>query len=101
MTVETLVAFVSVILAVVFQYLPKLKDEYGKLADNYQRLVMLGLLVLVVGGAYGMSCAKYGDYFTCDKEGWIAAIKLLLLSVIYNQGFYKILPNPNKRDWKP
>jgi len=100
MTVEFLVSIVSAILAILFQYFPKLKDWYGNLADNYQRLVMLGLLFLVVGGAYGLSCAEYGDYFTCNTEGLFAAGRLLFLAIATNQTVYKLLPSPTARAWK-
>jgi hypothetical protein len=100
MTVEFLVSIVSAILAILFQYFPKLKDWYGNMADNYQRLVMLGMLVLVVGGAYGLSCAHYGDYFTCDTEGLFAAGRLLFLAIATNQTVYKLLPNPTARAWR-
>ena len=100
MTVETVVGIASVILAVVFQYVPWLKDKYGDLADNYQKLIMLGLLVLVVAGAYGLSCFKLGDYFTCDNEGMLKAAKLLLAAIMANQSVFKILPDPTARAWK-
>jgi len=100
MTVETLVGFVSTVLAIVFQYFPFLKGKYGDLADNYQKLVMLGLLVLTVAGAYALSCAQLFDYFVCGKEGLIQAGKLLLYAIMTNQTVFMLLPNPNKRSWK-
>jgi len=100
MTVETVVGFVSSLLAIIFLYAPGLKDKYLALATNYQRLIMLGLLVLVVGGAYGLSCYGWFDYFTCDNEGLIKAGKLLLAAIAANQTTYMILPKPNTRSWK-
>lgn len=99
MTVETVVGFISAAMAVIFMYLPGLKDKYLALATNYQRLVMLGILVLVVGGSYGLSCFGWFDYFTCDNEGLIKAGKLLLAAIMANQSTYMILPKPNTRSW--
>lgn len=99
MTVETVVGFVSALMAAVFMYLPGLKDKYLALASNYQRLVMLGMLVLVVAGAYGLSCFGLLDYFTCDNQGLIKAAKLLLAAIMANQSVYLLLPKPNERSW--
>lgn len=100
MTVEILVGFVSAVVAIVFQYFPFLKEKYGALADNYQRLVMLGMLVLVVAGAYALSCAKLFDYFVCGTEGLIQAGKLLLAAIMTNQTVFMLLPDPKRSAWK-
>ena len=100
MTVETVVGFISALMAAIFMYVPWLKDKYLALATNYQRLIMLGMLVLVVGGSYGLSCFGLFDYFTCDNEGLIKAGKLLLSAIMANQTVYMLLPKPNERSWK-
>jgi len=100
MTVEILVSIASAILALVFQYVPKLKELYGGLADNYQRLVMLGMLVVVVGASYALSCVGYANYFTCDTSGLLAAGRLLFLAIATNQSVFMLLPDPTKRAWK-
>ena len=91
-------AFVGFLTSIAFEYVPGLKDKYGALKDVYQKLIMLGLGAVVVGGAYGLSCANaFGvNTFACDWTGGQEAILVYIAWLGGNQGTYSILLNKNK-----
>lgn len=92
MSAEELVAIAGVIISMLFEYLPKLHDWYNAQPDNYQRLMMLGLMLAAALGAYGLSCAGVVDAWACDKGGLLSMIKVFLAAVIANQATYVVLP---------
>lgn len=92
MSVEAITATAGVVLAILFEYVPGLKDWYGALKDNYQRLVMLGVLLAVVAGAFGLSCYGKLAYFECSEAGVWAAIQAFIAALVANQSTHRILP---------
>lgn len=84
------------ILALLFAYIPGLNTWYAGKSSEYKSLLMLGLLALVAGGAYGLAClgwaADFGIAVSCDKEGGIALLKAFLAALVANQATYKIAP---------
>ena len=91
-------AFVGILTSIAFEYVPGLKDWYGGQKDVYQKLIMLGLGAVVVGGAYGLSCAQAFsvDTFACDWTGGQQAILVYVAWLGGNQGTYSIFFNKNK-----
>jgi hypothetical protein len=94
LTPTFIMALIGSVIAVVFEYLPGLEQAYGKLEDDKQRLVMLGVILLVVAGAYALSCAGVLAYFPCTQPGLLSAGELFLATLVANQATHRILPKP-------
>lgn len=96
MTAELLAGISAVILSLVFSYVPASAGAWSNIDGTYKRLIMLGLLVLVALGAFGLACAGLGGDFgvklTCDKIGLIGLIQVLGVAIIANQAAYAISP---------
>jgi hypothetical protein len=91
MTPEVLVGIASMVLALLFDWLPGLKTWYDKLSDGQKRGLMVGLLVIVTGGVFGLSCAGWLlTSWLCNGSGIQEAAYLLLLAVAINQGIHSL-----------
>lgn len=99
-TSEELSVVAGVVLSLGFSYIPGLKSKFDTLAPERKRLVMLGLLVLVSGAVYGLSCAGFaadlGIGVTCDQAGAIGLIRAFVVATIANQSTYMITPLKHK-----
>ena len=92
MEAELIIYLASAALSLAFEYFPGLEGWYNRLADKYQQLIMLGLLVLAVGVAYTASCLGLDSRYVCDQDGLWLAVKDLLSAIAINQGVFKLLP---------
>ena len=96
MSAESISLIAGSILSLFFSYMPGLNARFAGLSAEIKRLIMLGLLVLVSAGVYGLACTSFGAQFgvavTCDQEGLVALLGSLLLAVIANQTTYTITP---------
>lgn len=89
LTPETLIGFAAVILALLFDWLPGLKTWYDKFSEGQKRGLMAGLLVIVTGAVFGLSCAGWLQTgLLCNGIGIQDALFLLVLAVAINQGFH-------------
>jgi hypothetical protein len=98
---ETIAMAAGVLLSLAFSYIPGLQTWYEALTGTEKRLLMLGLLVLVSGGVFGLACLDWSKFFglptgnppmTCDAPGAGVLIRALILAVIANQAAYQISP---------
>ena len=87
---EEVIYLASAILALALEYLPPFAGWYGQLSEGYKRLVMVGLIAGVVGGAFGLSCAGMLSVWVCSWAGAFAAVKVFLLAIGVNQGVHFI-----------
>lgn len=97
LTPELLAGAVAIILSLLFSYIPGLNAWFAGLKDEYKRLIMLGLLLLVAGLAYGLACWGMlvdltGIGLTCDRAGLLGLIRILVVAIIANQAVYSISP---------
>lgn len=108
MSAEMISASAGVILSLLFSYVPGLSAWYAHLGETQdggenvpdggtqKRLLMLGLLALVAGGAFALACAGWGAMYglavTCDKQGGFGLFQALLLAVMANQATYTLSP---------
>ena len=96
LTSEILVSIAGVVLSLLFSYIPGLRVWFAALVTEKKQLLMLGALVIVTGGVFGLGCAGVLDIgIACDKAGVIAIIRLLILALIANQSTYLISPQTN------
>jgi hypothetical protein len=93
MTETTLASLAGIVLSVAFSYIPGLRDKFAQLSADYKRLVMLGSLLAVVLGVFGLSCVGYYPQITCDAAGAKTLIELFVAALIANQAAYMITPS--------
>lgn len=86
-----------------FSYVPGLSKWYGELDEDYRRLMMLGVLLAVSLGVFGIACAGFGVDFgievTCDQSGAVALLKAFGAAAIANQTAYKLSPKSQSRKY--
>ncbi len=92
MTTEELVAIVGAILAILFAYVPGFANWFNPLGAEVKRLIMAGLLIVVAGAIFGLSCANIFTRVTCDFHGAWGLIVAVLAGIIANQSLFAILP---------
>jgi hypothetical protein len=90
MSAEQLAAIAGVILSLVFSYIPGLSDLFAKLDPTKKRLVMGLMLLIVAGAAFGLSCGNVITAITCDKQGALGLINVLIMALVANQSVYQI-----------
>lgn len=89
---ESLAMLAGAVLSLLFSYVPGLSDWYGKLNPTYKRLIMAGLLLVVTGAVFGLSCAGILSGVVCDKSGLIDLVWTFILTIVANQSVYAISP---------
>lgn len=97
LTPALILAIAGGLLSIALEYLPWVAKGYNGLEDDYQRLVMLGLIALVVFGAYGLACAKVIEVFLCTLSGFWEAVGLFIATLIGNQSVHRVLPKAWKK----
>ena len=95
MTATVLASIAGVVLSLAFNYIPGLNTKFAALSTEVKRLIMLGILVLVAAGAYGLSCAGWWPTVTCDEAGIKALLEALFFAAVANQTAYSLSPQPS------
>jgi len=88
MTLEQLTAFTGVIVSLGLAYIPKLSEWYDTLTRQQKGLIALGTGLVVVAGAFGLSCAALRADFVCDQKGAWEAAQLFFVYAVANQITY-------------
>ena len=98
MDAVTLSAAAGVLLSLILSYTPRLAPWFQTQKPDTKRLVMLVLLAVVAGGAYGLSCANVdlGIAIACDRAGAIEAVKAFMAAAVLNQAAYQLSPGLSK-----
>jgi hypothetical protein len=92
MEATAILAIAGVILSLLFEYMPGLHTWYNGLVDNWQRVIMLCVILLVVGGAFGLSCYHWLNIFACTGLGVREAVLAFIAALVANQSTHRILP---------
>jgi len=94
-TPEIIVGVSAGLLAVLFEYVPGLSPWYDKLSAEYKRLLMLGLLVVVALGVFGLDCGGLLDTsVSCDSAGALQLLWIIGVAIGINQGVHLISKRP-------
>jgi len=92
MSTTQLTSFAGVLLSLAFAYLPGVNSWYQALSGEVKRLLMLGLLTVTAAGAFGLSCAGFGQNvglsLVCDQGGMFGLLQTLLTALAANQATY-------------
>lgn len=94
MTAQGLVAIASVLLSVLFTYVPGMNEWYAGMQKTHKQLLMGGLLVLTTGFIMLSSCMEWWTWVECDKQGVLDMLATLALAIAANQGTHQITPEP-------
>lgn len=97
---EEISAMAGAILSLVFSYVPKVNEWFGKLDGTQKRLVMLVLLLAAVLIQLGLACAGLGADFelkaTCNREGIVMLVRAFIMAAVANQTTYMLTPHTGK-----
>ena len=102
MTSEQLLTISGVVLSLAFMYIPGLREKYAGLSDELKRSIMAGILLLVAGATYFLSCqgllgavmSQAAQAVTCDQAGLVELVWAFVLAMIGNQATYQLAPRP-------
>ena len=86
-TPELLVSIVAVLLAVLFDWFPKLAPWYDTLSELKKKQLMGGLLLATVAVIYGGICVKlfFSPLYACEQTSLAELIKTAILAIAANQ----------------
>lgn len=102
MTSTELSALAGVLLSLLFEYTPKLSDWYNALSNQYQKLVMAGVLIVAALVAYGLTCGGLTvpgvnlGTLTCTADGAKGLVEAFIAALVSNQATYLIARKTNK-----
>jgi hypothetical protein len=99
LTPEQLFLFAGsgVAISLLLEYFPKLSVWYNALPDNQQRLLVLGSGLLVVLGAFGLTCLELLVLpWVCTAPGLYDALLAFVAFIIANQSAYLVSPKPDR-----
>lgn len=95
MTQELLSSAAGILLSLIFAYVPKLNTWYAKQESQVKSLIMLAALLIVAGGAFGLSCAGWFNMpITCDQAGVEGLATAFILALVANQATYLAAVRP-------
>jgi hypothetical protein len=90
-TPEALIAIAAAVLAILFDWMPKLKDWYNEFGEGQKRGIMSVLLLLITGAIFGLNCAGWLQTgWICSSAGILDAVVLLIYAIAVNQGVHKL-----------
>jgi hypothetical protein len=94
LTPNLIIVIVAALLAVLFDWLPRLKPWYDKFSDGQKRGIMAVLLLITTCAIFGISCTGWLSLgITCNAEGARSLVYMLLTAVAINQGIH-VLTKP-------
>ena len=106
MNAQVLAAVAGFFLSLLFSYVPGFRSwfegldiSYGQeQGGNYKRLIMMALIVVVAGAAFGLSCAGWLANFApdlvlaCSEDGFAELVMAVVMALAANQGAYALTP---------
>ncbi len=97
MSPEQIAAVAGVILSLLLEYLPYFSDWYNAQPDNIQRLIVLAIGAVVVGGAFGLGClGLVAVSWPCSWAGGWQAVLSFISFILSSQATYLVLPKPER-----
>lgn len=90
-TPEAFSLLAASLLAIAFERFPYLKDAWDELTSEGKQLGMWIMLIVLIAGAFALSCAGLIVAFVCTGAGVAEAVVVLFLAIAFNQGAYMIV----------
>ena len=91
MEANALIILGSVVLSLLFEYVPGLEKLYGSKEPQWKALSMLLILFILTAGVYLLSCYGPLDYYVCGWNGIWEALTVLAIAIGANQGTHMML----------
>lgn len=85
---QVILGIASILLALAFDFIPKLKVRFDQWDAFAKRWFMVGLIALAVGGSYALSQFGYLTWFQAGWAGAAEAVYVFISSVLANQGVH-------------
>ena len=95
MSVELISAIAGILISLILEFVPGVEGWYNKFTPQQKRLVMLVALFIVVGGAFGLSCAGLLAIFVCSVAGAWQAVMAFIAALVANQSVHLVLKKDN------
>lgn len=95
MSASDIASVLGILVSLLASYLPGFSDWFANLESTYKRLFMLAGGLVIVGGAFGLSCAGVLAYFACTLGGAVEAVKVFIAFMIANQATYVLARRPS------
>ena len=91
-TPELLVSIVAAILAVAFDWFPKLAPWFDTLSELKKKQLMGGLLVATVAAIYGGICVKlfFSPVYACEQTSLAELVKVAFVAIAANQTVHNL-----------
>lgn len=90
---EQLAAVAGVALSLLFSYVPGLREKFATLDKVRKSLAMAVMLLIVAGGALGLSCTKVINVIECSQNGVVQLVNVYIAALVANQAAYLISPS--------
>jgi hypothetical protein len=94
LTSEQMSAIAGIILSLALSYVPGLRAWFAAIPSDYKRLIVLILLIIVSGAAFGLSCGGVIQAVACTQEGALGLITSFVAALVANQAAYTVSPEP-------
>jgi len=78
----------AALISLAFEKFPFLQNDFDQLPENVKRLVMVGFMIVLVYGSFGLSCLAWLVAFPCTGAGALSALQVLILAIAANQGVF-------------
>ena len=78
----------AALISLAFEKFSFLQDDFNQLPNNTKRIIMVGFMVVLVYGAFGLSCLAWLAAFLCTGAGALSALQVLILAIAANQGVF-------------
>ena len=93
---NVVMSLAGAILALLFGYVPGLRQWFEALDGVRKAQVMAGLLLLAAAGAFGASCYTPWVVVECTEAGFWQLVELFIVAVIANQATYTLAVRPTR-----
>ena len=91
----SLTIMASLVLALLFEYVPGFTNLYQPLSPQWKKLIMLGLLIVVAAGSMALTCySPYAMGIACTEESaWELGFAVVIAAgagIGANQGMHSL-----------
>ena len=97
MTADIMTSVSSILLSLIFSYIPGTHAWFAKQSGVIKRLVILVSLFLIALATYVLSCSNLAEGFgitiPCTTNGLQGLLRSFVLALVINQSVYLITPN--------
>ena len=95
LTPDLIVMVAGLLLAMVFDFVPKAKAWFDTKSVEMKRLINAGIMLLVVVVVFGFNCLGWGEGLgipavACTQEGALFMIQLFVLGIGMNYGTHAV-----------